>query len=338
MRVSRFQGNREKSQVLKYWPEYKWSNIIEMLKNMKEKPAVCNDDFTGKTVIITGATSGIGYYTAMKYASKGAKIITINRNREKSEKLVSDIEKNYGVKSEYYLADLSKLQDIHNVADFLANLENPIDVLIHNAGVYLTKKTLTTDGLETNFVVHYLAPFIINYKLIEKYRNDKRGRIILVNSEAYRFAAWGLRFDDLQFEKRKYTGLKAYGSAKLAQILSMHIFAKILSLHGVTINAMHPGVVKTNTGKDNGHLYRWYKEKFIDRFSQTPEVSAEALYYLGVSKDVEGVTDKFFHFTKTEELAPPAKDTLAAEKLWNLTLKITGLIDVSKDFYKGGLS
>ncbi len=312
----------KKSKVWKYWREYKWSNVFEMLKNMKEKPKQCTERCDGKVVVITGATSGIGYYTAKKYASMGARVITLNRSKEKSEALVRDIEREFGIKIEYFLADLSNLKDICKVVEFLSCIKEPIDVLIHNAGVYLDKRTLTADGLETNFVVHYLAPFIINYHLLEKYKKDKKGRIILVSSEGYRFAVWGLNLDDLQFEKARYTGLKAYGSAKLAQILTMHIFADLLKPYNVTINAMHPGMVRTNTGRDNSALYRWFKKTFIDSISQTPEISAQALYYLGVSKEVENITDKFFHLTKIEELAPPAKDMEEAKKLWDLTINI----------------
>ncbi|MGC8820419.1 MAG: SDR family NAD(P)-dependent oxidoreductase [Fervidobacterium sp.] len=309
-------------EILKYWPKYKWSNVFEMLKNMKEVPKQCIKRCDGKTVVITGATSGIGYYTAKKYASMGANLITINRNLERSERLKLEIKKDYGLDITFFIADLSKITDIYKVSDFLSNLATPIDVLIHNAGVYLTKRTTTEDGLEANFVVHYLAPFIINYKLLEKFKKDKKGRIILVSSEGYRFAVWGLRFDDLQLEKRRYTGLKAYGSAKLAQILTMHIYSQILKDYGVTVNAMHPGMVITNTGKENGSLYKWFKKHFIDSISQTPEVSAEALYYLGVSDEVDGITDKFFHLTKIEELNPPAKDLEAAKKLWDITIEM----------------
>lgn len=154
-----------KSPVLKYWPQYKWSNVFEMIRNMKEKPKECTEKFNGKLVVITGATSGIGYYTTLKYASMGANIITINRNKEKSEALVKKIKDGYGITIEYFLADLSKLKDIYKAAEFLKNLPMPIDVLVHNAGIYLSRRIVTEDGLETNFAVHYLAPFIINYSL-----------------------------------------------------------------------------------------------------------------------------------------------------------------------------
>ncbi len=125
----------------------------------------------------------------------------------------------FGVKCEYKIADLSNLQDIHRVAEELRKLDTPIDVLIHNAGIYLTKRELTPDGLEKVFVIQYLASFIINYLLMEKLKSQENARIIMVNSEGHRFAAWGLRLDDLNWEKRRYSGLKSYGSAKLAQLV-----------------------------------------------------------------------------------------------------------------------
>jgi NAD(P)-dependent dehydrogenase (short-subunit alcohol dehydrogenase family) len=141
-------------------------------------------------------------------------------------------------------------------------VKTPIDVLIHNAGIYLTKKEVTADGIETVFVIQYLASFIMNYILLDKLKSQEKARIILVNSEGHRFAAWGLRLDDLNWEKRHYTGLKSYGSAKLAQLLSMLVFDDLLKNSGVTINAMHPGAVKTETGQQNGPVYRWFKRHF----------------------------------------------------------------------------
>ncbi len=307
--------------VRKYWPQYKWRNVWAMIRNMRKPPAECNEDFTGRLVVITGATSGIGYHTARYYAAHGAHLLTINRNQAKSEALCNEIRRNFGVECDYILADLSLLDDMHRVGKQLAFLEKPIDVLIHNAGLYLSRRQMTPDGLEMNFAVHFLAPFVINYLLRDKLKRDRRGRILFVSSEGYRFAVWGLRFDDLNWEKRRYSGLKAYGAAKLAEILSMHILARELALFGVTVNAMHPGMVRTNTGKDNGPLYRFWKRNVLDRLSQSPEISAKAIYYLGVSPDLEGVTDRFFHLTTEEELAPPAKDMEAAELIWEIGLK-----------------
>jgi len=309
----------------KYFKEYEWSNIYAMIRNNKLDPKICSEDFDSKLVVITGATSGIGYYAARKYAAHGANLICINRNLQKSEALCREIESEFGVKCDYKIADLSNLKDIHRVADELLKLNTPIDVLIHNAGIYLTKRGLTSDGLEKVFVVQYLSSFIISYILMPKLKSHEKARIILVNSEGHRFAAWGLRIDDLNWEKRRYSGLESYGSAKLAQLLSMIVFDEHFQNSGVTINAMHPGAVKTETGQENGPVYRWLKRNFLDKSLKSPEISAEALYYLGVSKEIEAVSGKFFNLTTMEKPAPPALDKEIAYILWKKSLELSGL-------------
>jgi NAD(P)-dependent dehydrogenase (short-subunit alcohol dehydrogenase family) len=309
----------------KYFKEYEWSNIFAMIRNNRLDPKICSEDFENKLVVITGATSGIGYHTARKYASHGANLLCINRNLQKSEALCLEIKNEFRVNCEFKIADLSNLWDIHRVAEELSKLDKPIDVLIHNAGTYLTKRELTGDGLEKVFVIQYLSSFIINYILMDKLKSQGNARIILVNSEGHRFAAWGLRLDDLNWEKRRYTGLKSYGSAKLSQLLSMLVFDEHFQNTGVSINAMHPGAVKTETGQENGPVYRWYKRNFIDKSLRSPQISAEALYYLGVSKEIEAVSGKFFNLTTIEEPAPPALDREVAYKLWEKSLELAGL-------------
>ncbi|MFN2395488.1 MAG: SDR family NAD(P)-dependent oxidoreductase [Bacteroidales bacterium] len=316
-----------KKKTAQYIREYRWSNIFAMINNNRKDPELCADDFMDKLVVITGATSGIGYITARKYASMGANLFCINRSKEKSEKLRIEIESEFGVSCEYNIADLSNLNDIFRVSKVLVNLRTPIDVLIHNAGVYLTKRELTSDGFEKVFVVHYLSSFIINYLLMEKLNAQQKARIIMVGSEGHRFAAWGLRLDDLNWEKRSYSGLKSYGSAKTAQLLSMLIFAERFKESAVTINTMHPGAVKTETGQENGPVYRWFKKNFFDKTLKSPLISAEALYYLGASKELDGVSGKFFNLTTREDPAPPAVDKEVACELWEETLKMTGLND-----------
>lgn len=304
----------------KYFKEYQWSNVYAMIKNNRKHPKICNADLKDKLVVITGATSGIGYLVAKKYAAKGANLICINRNKEKSEALKNEIENEFKVTCDYFLADLSSLNQTHEVAEKLLKINKPIEVLIHNAGVYLTKRELTSDGIEKVFMVQYLSSFIINFKLRDKLISQEKSRIILVNSEGHRFAAWGLRLDDLNWEKRRYTGLKSYGSAKLAQLLSMLIFADFFKDSGVTINAMHPGAVKTETGQENGRLYKWYKKNILDKTLKPASISAEAIYYLGVSNEIETINGKFFNLTTLEDPAPPALDYEIAKLLWEISL------------------
>lgn len=308
-----------------YLKEYKWSNIGAMLKNNKATPKQEHTDFHGKLVVITGATSGIGYETARLYASHGSDLLLINRNKEKSEKLVQEIKKDFNVPCTYFIADFAHLDQVHAAAEMLSNLDRDIEVLIHNAGVYNTKRRFTSDDIEEVFQVNYLASFIINHSLKEKLEKQKQARIILVNSEGHRFAIAGLKLDDLRWNKQHYTGLKGYGSAKTAQLLSMFEFTRYYEKSGITINAMHPGDVKTDMGENNGRLYKFFKHTMINPSARTPLLSAQALYYLGVSEELTGVNGKFFNFTTEEIPAPHALDTAVAEKLWKKSLEMGGL-------------
>ncbi len=318
---------KQKNAVIKYWRQYKWSNIFAMMRNNRGNPSICGEDFAGRLLVITGATSGIGYYTCRKYASHGARILSINRNREKSERLCEELKQDFGIESEYLIADMSRLDDVKRVAKQLSEMDDVIDVLIHNAGVYFTRKTTTRDGFETTYAVNYLSSFVMNYLLREKLKAQDRARVILVNSEGHRFAVWGIKPDDMNWKKRRYSGLRAYGSAKTAQLLSMLIFNNYFKGSGVTINAMHPGAVKTATGKENSRLYRRFKSFIIDRMSRSADISAEALYYLGASKEVESKSGKFFNLTTEEIPAPPALDREIAERLWSVSLRDGGFDD-----------
>lgn len=293
-----------------------------MIKNGSKDPLICNDRFDGKLVVITGATAGIGAFTARKYASMGADLLCINRNEDKSIKLKTEIEEQYPVKCEYFIADLGNLSDIHAAANRLSALDRDIDVLIHNAGLTLSKQRLTGEGYDLVFVVNYLSSFIINYKLMSKLITQKSARIIMNNSEGHRFAPWGLQLDDMNWAGRRYSGLKAYGSAKLSQLLSMLVFKEKFKNSKVSINAMHPGAVHSETGKDNGHRYKWYKRNVLNKLLRPTDIASDSLYYLGVSKDVEGLSGKFFNLTTEELPAPPAWDLEEAKKLWDISLKL----------------
>lgn len=306
----------------KYRKEYKWANIFAMVRNLNRSPEICTQEFHNRLVVITGATSGIGYATARKYASQGADVLSINRNEAKSQQLCEALEGQYPIACTYLIADFAKLADVHRVARKLSALDRPIDVLIHNAGVFVTQKTFTGDGLEMVFQVNYLSTFILNYCLREKLLTQRAGRILFVNSEAHRFAVWGLNLDDLAWERQRYSGLKSYGAAKTAQLLSMIKLSEYFAGAGVTVNAMHPGNVRTNSGQNNGPIYKFLKRILVDRTAKSPEASAEALYYLGVADALDHTSGKFFNLTAVEEPAPPALDKAAAEELWVLSLEL----------------
>ncbi len=288
-----------------------------MLRNNKKTPAECRDNFKGKLVVITGTTSGIGYHTAREYASHGADLICINRNKEKSVKFSKEIENDFGVSCSWFLADYTKLSDVIETGNKLASLDRDIDVIIHNAGVFLTKRTITADGYEQVYQVNFLSSFILTYILKDKLISQQQARIIYVNSEGHRFALSGVHLEDPLWKKHFYTGLKSYGEAKTAQLLSLIPFVSYFKDSNVTINAMHPGDVKTNMGENNGWFYRFSKHLFINSTAKSPKLSAAALYYLGVSENIKSITGKFFNFTTEEIPAPHALDIDAAWNLWN---------------------
>jgi len=285
----------------------------------------CADDFKGRLVVITGATSGIGYMTAREYASHGANLLLINRNEEKSISLCEEIRQEFQVACDYKIADFSRLSEVRKVGQEILDSDLDIDVIIHNAGLYSTAKIITEDDNELVFQVDYLSSFALNYILKDKLKAQGKARIIFVNSEGHRFAVWGIGLHDLKYENRRHSGLGSYGVAKTAQLLSMIKFAEYFEGSGVTINAMHPGNVKTNSGSQNGRIYLWYKKNLINRSAKDPQISATALYYLGVSKELEGVSGKFFNLTKESEPAPPALDREVAEELWPISIELVGL-------------
>jgi NAD(P)-dependent dehydrogenase (short-subunit alcohol dehydrogenase family) len=173
------------------------------------------------------------------------------------------------------------------------------------------------------FCVNHLAPFLITYLLLERLKQCAPARIIQVNSEGHRFG--GLNLDDLNWEHRHYMGLRGYGASKVAQLLTTWEFADRLKGSGVTINAMHPGDVKTNIGNNNGPLYRWFLHNMTWHTLKDPVISGEALYYLAAASEMAGVSGRFFHLTIDEKPAAPALDRETGRKIWELSMQLTGL-------------
>ena len=146
-----------------------------------------------------------------------------------------------------------------------------------------------------------------------------------MNSEGHRFALAGAHLDDLEWRRHRYTGLKSYGAAKTAQLLTMRKFADYFAGSAVTVNAMHPGNVRTRIGENNGRLYRWFKRTFVLASAREPEVSARALLFLAASEELAGVSGAFFNLTSAERPAPHGIDGSRVEATWAKSLELCGL-------------
>lgn len=299
--------------------------MIELVKNSMATPKEMSADLTGKTVVLSGATSGIGRETALLFAKNGADLVLLNRNPQKSAELGTELEQKFGCSVRTILVDFSSMDQTKACADELLQLEEPIDVLIHNAGVYYTKKTFSEDEIEIVFQVNHLSSFYINYLLKDKLKQENRARIIYVNSEGHRFALGGVHVNDLEWRKHRYSGLKSYGAAKTAQLLSMQKFVELFADFKVTVNAMHPGNVRSHIGENNGKVYRWIKEHFVLSSAQDPVISAQALLYLAFASELSEVSGKFYNLTALEKPAPHAMDIREKEPVWRKSLESCGL-------------
>ena len=311
--------------LLKYLSQYRVRDMAELLRNSKKDPLPCSESLSGKTAVITGTTSGIGLETAKLFAEKGADLICLNRNREKSRIVEEDIRRQFGGPIKTIICDFSSLEQVRRASAELLSLNKPIDIFIPNAGVFYTEKTFTSDSIETVFQVNHLGSFLMTYLLLDSFLKAGRTRIVYVNSEGHRFSLAGVHTDDLEWKRHRYAGLKSYGAAKTAQLLTMHRFVELFAKSGVTVNAMHPGNVRTNIGAQNGEKYLRYKEKHVLKRALDPGVSAKALYYLSAAPQMEGISGRFFNLTTEEKPAPHALDPGAVEPVWQKSLELCGL-------------
>jgi NAD(P)-dependent dehydrogenase (short-subunit alcohol dehydrogenase family) len=303
---------------------FKLPEELIFIKNSKAVQKRSNESMKNKLCVISGATSGVGYNAAKELASGGANIVMVVRNLSKAKAVKEEIEKDYSVFVDYFIADFSDLDQVKNAAMKILEKYSRIDVLINSAGIHSTKRILNKNGFEMVFCVNHLATFLFTNILLNRMIESAPSRIIQVNSEGHRFN--GLNINDLDWKKRIYTGLKSYGASKTAQLLSVFQFDENLKGTGVTINAMHPGAVRTNIGSNNGRLYRWFLHNVTWHFLKDAKISGEAIYYLASSKELNEVSGKFFNLTIEEKPAKHCFDLKKQKKIWDLSMKMTGFV------------
>ncbi|MFO7651610.1 MAG: SDR family NAD(P)-dependent oxidoreductase, partial [bacterium] len=250
-------------------------------------------------------------------------IVIVCRNPEKGESVRAELVEQHGVRVDTVIADYSDLESVRKAAAVLLRDFPRIDVLINSVGLHSTGRTVTTGGFETVFCVNHLAVFLFTHLLLGRLRESAPARIIQVNSEGHRFG--GLDLTDLDWSRRRYKGLKGYGASKVAQLLTVWEFADRLAGSGVTVNAMHPGDVRTNIGNNNGWLYRWWLHNVTWHLLRDVAISGEALYYLAAAPELAETSGRFFHLTIDEKPAKHALDRELGRAVWNLSLELTGL-------------
>ncbi len=278
---------------------------------------------TGKTVVITGATSGLGSVAAGRMAELGAKLILVARDRAKAEAMAIQLrDKHPGLDADIHIADLFSLGQVRRLAADLLKAAPRIDVLINNAGAIFAKRETTVDGMERTFALNHMAYFLLTALLLDRLKASAPARIVNVASEAHRNAA--LDFGDLQTE-RNYSGWLAYRRSKLANILFTSELAQRLSGSGVTSNCLHPGFVATSFGDNNGGPFRLAVGLAKRFMAISQQQGGETLVYAASAPEIAGLSGVYFDKNRPREPSAAAQNAEAAARLWNASGQLASL-------------
>jgi NAD(P)-dependent dehydrogenase (short-subunit alcohol dehydrogenase family) len=276
----------------------------------------------GKTCIVTGASRGIGFHTARALALKGAHVVIIGHHHGRGEKAVDRIHQAEPEASvEFVFTDLMDQAQIREFNRTFRERHDRLDVLVNNAGAFFLQRGESPDGIERTFALNHLNYFLVTNLLLDLLKASAPARIVNVASESHRGSE--MHFDDLEFERRPYWGLAAYGESKLANLLFTYELDRRLEDADVTVNALHPGFVNTYIGKQYP-LLRPFINIVHALFAKSPEEGAETPIYLAASPDVEDVSGKYFIDKEPVRSSEASYKEEDARHLWEISKTMTG--------------
>ncbi len=274
---------------------------------------------TGRIWLVTGANSGIGKAIALGLARLGGTVVMACRDSNRGEAARLEIVRESGNPNvALMIVDLANESSIRAFADEFKRTYPRLDALINNAGIYTSHREVTADGLERQFEVNYLSGFLLTHLFLDLLKNSAPSRIVNVSSTAHKGGT--IRFDDLQGERR-YRGFRAYNQSKLAQVLFTQELSRRLEGTGVTANACHPGVIRTNLAMGGASPV----VRFVKMFLRSPEKGAETPIYLAVSPEVDGITGKYFARKHARLPSSRARDPAVARRLFDVSLELAHL-------------
>lgn len=278
----------------------------------------------GRVVLVTGATSGIGLVTARELARLGAQVIVVSRSPSRCAEVVRQIVEATGNPDVLAMpADLSSLGEVRALAERVRREVGQLDVLVNNAGAIFGERKLSVDGFEMTWALNHLNYFLLSNLLLDLLKASPQGRVVNVSSDAH-FAVRRADFSDVNFERRRYEGFAAYCLSKLANVMFTYELARRLEGSTVTANALHPGAVATNFGRNNRGLLGLVFRLF-SRFALTPEQGAQTSIYLAASPEVANVSGKYFDRCKPKPSSAASYDAEAQRRLWALSEAQVGL-------------
>jgi retinol dehydrogenase-12 len=285
-----------------------------------------NQSMHGRSVLITGATNGIGKESAVALAGMGADVIITARDERKGRATQSEVKERTGADIDVLFGDLASLADVRRLAGEYRAKRDQLHVLLNNAGAYNPSRAESKDGYELTIAVNHLAHFLLTDLLLDLLKANAPARVINVSSDAHSGST--IEFDDLNAE-RGYSGMRAYGQSKLANILFTRELARRLEGTGVTANSVHPGVVRTGFGRNSGGFTGALFAVFhvVGRpFTLDASQGAETQIYLASSPEVEDISGEYFVKRQVTQSSAQARDDDLARRLW----------DVSEELVKAG--
>ena len=280
-------------------------------------------NLNNKTVVISGATNGIGKAAAIELSRENPKLLFTYRNQSLADELlaeIKDISPNTQVQSVY--CDFSDQDSIKKCTNEINDLCANIDVLINNAGVVNTSYHETDEGIENTFAVNHLGYFLFTNLLLQKLKGDDETRIVNVSSAAHSFVK-EMQWEDINFKNNFGQGLKPYGQSKLANLLFTRYLSIKLSTENISVNAIHPGGVNTSLGSQNKAWYSKPLRLILRPFFRSPLKGAESIIYLATKQD-DGVTGEYFVDSKIHKSSTYSKNLEEAHKLWALSEELVG--------------
>ncbi|MDQ3505584.1 MAG: SDR family oxidoreductase [Actinomycetota bacterium] len=277
---------------------------------------------TGKTVLITGATSGIGKATALGLAAMGADLVITGRDVGRTESAAGEIRAAGGGQVETFVGDLSAQSEVRRLAAEVLQRFSRLDVLVNNVGGYWNTRHVTADGLERSFALNHLTPFLLTNLLLDRLTHSAPARVVTVASNAHRLGR--IDFEDLQGE-RSYSGSRAYNQSKLANVLFTYDLVRRLRGTSVTTNALHPGAVSTSFGAEDPATIQRIFVPFIRPFMKSPAQGAVTSIQVASAPDLEDVTGCYFSGRRPKKSSKESYNEADAARLWQVSAGLVGL-------------
>jgi retinol dehydrogenase 14 len=278
---------------------------------------------TGKTVLITGGTGGIGKAAAIALASMGARVGITGRDRARAERAAGEIRRESGQSAvDIFVADMSSQDEVRRLASEVLATYPRLDVLVNNVGGFWAHRHVTDDGLEHTFALNHLAPFLLTSLLLERLKASAPARVVTVSSGAQSMGR--IDFDDLMGEG-EYSGQRAYNQSKLANVMFTYELARHLEGTGVTATVLHPGMTSTGFGAEDAARGWGPLIAVMRQFMKKPEQGAETSVYLASSPEAEGLTGQYFASRTPKKSHEASYDTATTTRLWQVSADLVGL-------------